>query len=94
MSQQSPLAANGSQGVPEDVPSLEEVMNTPAAKIYFDLVPMVLFNDSVAIQRCRKHFEGPLGCQLLSLLNKVKAPKALKDRARNLIRYYHFHQQC
>ena len=91
LSQQSPSGADWSPAVSEDVLSLEEAMITPMGKIYFDLVPMVLFNDTVAIQRCRKHFQGPHGYTLLSLLNKMKAPKPFKDRARILIRFNHLH---
>jgi hypothetical protein len=71
--------------VPKNV-TLEEAMSSLEGKIYFNLVPMVLFYDDVAIQRCRKHCESLRGHSLLSLLNKMKAPKLLKDRARNLIR--------
>ncbi len=71
--------------VPQNV-TLEEAMSSLEGKIYFDLVPMVLLYDDVAIQRCRKHCESLRGHSLLSLLNKMKAPKLLKDRARNLIR--------
>jgi hypothetical protein len=90
---QSQLVPNGTpSAASEYVPSLEEAMSTPEGKIYFDLIPMVFFNDVVAIQRCRKHFEGPYGYTLLSLLNKTKAPKSLKDSARILIRYNLFHK--